>query len=265
MIYTCYEMIRDCREDKAEGWRHFITHYVPILRKLAAHYDPAPAQSADTVRAIERVLTAQRQPGSSLFQSLDPAPERWFVAQLRQKLVAELPAPPPDIEIELETVAQAFAPLTMTEKLAAWIETMRYSDAETGAMLRMAPVTVGKIRERSADLLRGQVDAWRRTLLAENGRALGVAAAAASGKDCLSPKVFLDVLDGRATWRGREQMEQHAAACLHCIDHFARLAEVIEVLRGIVPLDEAGSAPLMDLLGVQKSRTGLWKRLAGRG
>src|SRR5208283_3116557 len=171
MIYTCYEMIQDCRADKPEGWRYFVSNYVPVIRNLAAHYGPAPADGAEAVGFMERVLVAQRQPGSSLFQSLDPAPERWFVALLRQNVVAELPPCEPDIEIGLETVAAAFAPLTVTEKLAAWTETMRYDAAQTGALLRMAPQTVEKIRERSSELVRGQADAWSRTLLAENGRA----------------------------------------------------------------------------------------------
>jgi hypothetical protein len=264
MIYTCYEMIRDCRAAKPEGWRYFIANYVPVMRKLLAHYDPALANGPDAAGFIVRLLVAQRQPGSNLFQSLDPAPERWFVARLRQNLVAELSPGTPEIEIDLETAAAAFGPLTMTEKLAAWIETMRYNSAETGAMLRMAPQTVEKIRDRAAELLRGQVDAWRRTLLAENGNRLGLAAAALSGKDCLPPKVFLDVLDGRATWRGREQMEFHVAGCWHCIDHFARMAEVIELLRGIVPLEESEAAPFTQLLGVEKTRPAFWTRLAGR-
>ena len=263
MIYTCYEMIQDCRADKPEGWRYFISNYVPVIRKLVAHYDASLADSADAACFLERVLVAQRQPGSSLFQSLDPTPERWFVAQLRQKVVAQLPLREPAIEIGLDSVAAAFVPLTLTEKLAAWTETMRYNAEETGAMLRMAPQTVAKIRERAAELVRARADFWSRDLLAENGRKLAVAAAAASGEDCLPTKVFLDVLDGRTTWRGRDDLESHASRCMHCIDHFARMAEVIEVLRGVTPLSEADAAPWCELLGVQKPRPPLWKRLAG--
>ena len=78
MIYTCYEMIRDCRADKPEGWSYLISEYVPAVLKLLAHYAPG--------HSIERVLAAVCKPESSLFQSLEPSPERWFVAELRQKL-----------------------------------------------------------------------------------------------------------------------------------------------------------------------------------
>src|SRR5579859_2954622 len=81
MIYTCYDMIRDCRADRAEGWSHFITNYVPVIRQLAAHYFPHSGA------VLEPVLVALRRPESSLFQSLEPAPERWFVAELRQRVL----------------------------------------------------------------------------------------------------------------------------------------------------------------------------------
>src|SRR5579872_7394029 len=135
MIYTSYEMARDCRANLPQGWSYFAVNYVPVVRKLLAHYAPDdPAQ-------LDRVLLALRDPASSLFQNLEPSPERWFVAELRQKVLAQLPTPAPGIAIDLETVAAALEPLTMLEKQAAWIETMRYPAAATGAMLRVAPAT----------------------------------------------------------------------------------------------------------------------------
>jgi len=140
MIYTCYEMIRDCRADKPEGWLHFISNYIPAVRKIVAHYAPA---SADNLPAIVKSL---RQADSPLFQTLEPAPERWFVAELRQQVIAQLPAAAPEPLLDIEILSEAWQPLTLTEKLAAWLETMLYATAETGPMLRMASPTVEKIR-----------------------------------------------------------------------------------------------------------------------
>ncbi|SPE34944.1 conserved hypothetical protein [Candidatus Sulfopaludibacter sp. SbA3] len=256
MIYTCYEMVQDCRANKPEGWSYFISNYVPLIRKLLAHYGDSAA--------LERVLVAIHKPESSIFQSLEPAPERWFIAELRQKVLAETPLPAPEFALDLETAAAAFEPLTLVEKQAVWIQTMHYDAAETGAMMRMAPKTVEKIRERSEELLRGKVDAWRRNLLAENGRHLGQAAATSGGKDCLPAKVFLDILDGRTTWRGRETMEQHVLRCWHCIDHFSRMVEVVELIRGVQPLSAGEAAHFRELLGIELAKPPLWKRLMGR-
>ncbi len=248
MIYTCYDMVRDCRADRPEGWRYFITNYIPAIRKLVAHY------GGEDHALIERVVRAVRKPESSMFASLEPAPERWFLAELRQKVLGELPEPAPEIELGLETAAEAFAPLTVVEKQAVWIEGMGYSPEETGAMLRMAPATVAKIRDRAAELLRGQLDSWRRSLLRENGRRLGKLAAAARGPECPSAKAFLDILDGRTTWSGREQVERHVTGCLHCIDHFCRMAEVIELLRQVKPLAAEESQRWGTVLGIEMEK-----------
>jgi hypothetical protein len=248
MIYTCYDMVRDCRANRAEGWRYFLTSYVPVIRKLLAQY------ASDDERLMERVLRAVHKPELSIFDTLEPAPERWFIAELRQKVLAELPDPEPEIELDLETVAEAFAPLTVVEKQASWIEGMGYTADQTCAMLRMAPSTVAKIRERAAELLRGKSDTWRRSVLQENGKRLGQLAAAAGGPECLPPKAFLDVLDGRTTWFDREQMERHVTACFHCVDHFCRMAEVIELLRGVKPIGDDEAARWAKVLGVEAAK-----------
>ncbi|MGA7240675.1 MAG: hypothetical protein WBY44_33635 [Bryobacteraceae bacterium] len=250
MIYTCYEMIRDCRADKAEGWGYFVSNYAPVIRKLVVHY------GGD----FESALAMLRNPQSSPFQLMEPAPERWFVAEMRQKIVAAGPPATPDIPLDLETVVDALAPLTMTEKQAAWFETMRFAPQPTAEALRMAAGTVEKIRARADELIRGKVDSWRRELLAANGRALGLEAAQGATKDCLPAKTFLDMLDGRSTWRSREEIEQHVGKCWHCIDHFCRMAEVIEILRGMQPLSETEAAPLRKKLGIEAPKRAFWKR-----
>jgi hypothetical protein len=255
MIYTCYEMIRDCRTGIPEGWSYLITNYVPVLRRLEQHYGQAGGGPLP-----DRVLASLREPWSNLFQSLDPAPERCFVAELRQAALALLEPLPPVVAVDLETVAEAFQPLTMMEKQAAWLETMRYSAAATAPLLRMAPTTVEKIRGRSAELMRQKVDSWRSTLLSENGLALGRAAAAARGNECLPVKMFLDILDGRTTWRGREELERHVTGCWHCIDHFCRMAEVVELLRGNQPLGDAEAEPYRRMLGLTPAKRSFWQR-----
>ncbi len=259
MIYTCYEMVRDCRADVPEGWIYFISNYVPVMRKALAHY--APERAGDAL--LGQILVKVRTPDSFVFQSTEPPEERCFVAQLRQLLVGELEAPAAEIPIDLETLTAALGPLTMTEKQAAWLETMHYPPAQAGPMLRVSPETVEKVRDRAAELIRGKVDSWRRTLLAENGASLGREAAAGAGKDCLPAKAFLDVVDGRTTWRGREMMDRHLRDCWHCVDHFCRTLEVVHLLRGSQPLSEAECEPFRSLLGVAAPKRGGWKRLIG--
>ena len=264
MIYTCYDMIRDCRADRLEGWSYFVKGYVPVIQKLAAHYFPDFAGPG----RVEQVLLALRRSESSLFHSFDPAPERWFVAELRQHVLAALesfqPASEPELQLDLETLGRALEPFTLLEKQTVWLETMRYPSVLAGVLLRMDPRTVDKIREKAAGRLREQMDHWRRSLLAETGLRLGRSANVAATPDCVPAKSFLDVLDGRATWRGREDLERHVVGCWHCVDHFCRLAEVLELLRGLKPLSEAEAAPFHAALGISKPRSrGGWRRWLG--
>ena len=256
MVYTCFEMIRDCRADLPQAWRYFAANYVVPIRRIAEHYAPGQV-------SIEQLLLSLRQPDSSLYQTTDPSPERWFVSELRQAVLARVQAPAPAIPLDLETVTEALAPLTMVEKQAVWLEAMRYPAPVTAEMMRVAPATVEKIRARASELLRGKVDAWNQTLLSDNGLTLGREAAAAGGKDCLPVKAFLDILDGRTTWRNRELMEQHVTGCWHCIDHYSRMVEVVTVMRACPPLNAAEAAPYYKLLGVKAEKRPVWKRLMG--
>ncbi len=260
MIYTCYEMVRDCRADLPEGWTHFISYYVPVIRRAVVHYAPERAGDAGL---LDHILVTIRKPETGIFQSSEQPEERWFVAQVRQLMVAELGAPAAEISIDLETLTAALEPLTMTERQAAWFETMGYSPAQVGPMLRVSAETVEKVRDRAAELIRGKVDSWRRTLLAENGPALGREAAAGAGPDCLPTKAFLDVVDGRTAWRDREMMDRHLRTCWHCVDHFCRMLEVVQLLRGSQPLSEAESVPFRALLGVAAPKRSGWKRFGG--
>jgi hypothetical protein len=265
MIYTCYDMIRDCRAGRPEGWSYFISGYVPVIQKLAAHYFP---DLAAVPGRIEQVLIVLKRSESSLFDSLDPSPERWFVAELRQRVLDafEVIQPPqvPELQLDLETLGRALEPFTLLEKQAVWLETMRYPSGPAGVLLRMDPRTVDKVRDKAAGRLREQVDHWSLSLLADTGRQLGRSAATAGTRDCVPAKAFLDVLDGRATWRGREDLEGHVVLCWHCLDHFCRLAEVLELLRGLKPLSETDAAPFHAALGISKpANRGGWRRWLG--
>jgi hypothetical protein len=264
MIYTCFEMVEDCRAGKAAGWNHLITTYVPVIRRLLAHYFPERAADA---ALIERVLLALREPGSSLYQKLDTAGERVFVCQLRQAVMAAVESDhasaAPALEIDLDTLQEALASLTATEREAVWYETMRYGAADVGRLLRMAPETVEKIRDRAAGLIRAQLDTWTRSLLTDNGPQLGRAAAALTTPDCDAPKVYTDMLDGRTMWRDREIAETHLTRCLHCVDHYCRMIEAADLIRNSPPLTEAEGASFRRLLGVELPAKPLWKRLIG--
>lgn len=265
MIYTCYDMIRDCRADRPQGWSYFVTNYLPAMRSFIAHYFP----ERDHTALIERVLLALRNPESGLFRSLDPVPERAFVSELRQHVLAAVEGDrageEPEIGLDLETLSGALSELTMVEKQVVWFETMRYEKPDVAAMLKMSPETVEKIRVKASELIRGKVDRWRRSLIQDNGAQLGRAAAALKSESCLPAKALLDVIDGRSNWYSRDEMDRHIAGCWYCIDNFCRLREVCEILRHSAPLTEPEAWRFLTLLGLKPQKASGWKRLFAAG
>lgn len=254
-------MIRDCRDGRPEGWSYFVSHYVPVVRRLLAHYF---SDRAGEGALMERVLVKLRDPQSRLFQSLDPAPERLFVAELRQHVrravETDRASPAPEMALDVETLGAALESFTLTEKLVVWFETMRYGAQDAGRMLRMSAETADKIRVRASESIRGKLDAWRSSILVDNGLILGQAAAGLATKDCPPAKVFCDVIDGRATWRGREEMERHVKGCFHCLDHYCRLLEASDLLRVAKPLAEDEASQYRRMLGIEAPKRSFWKR-----
>lgn len=256
MVYTTYEMVQDCRTDESAGWRFFVRQYVPVIQRLLVQY-------GNHRTPIEGVLQKIHAPESSIFRSLEPLPERPFVAELRQAVLRQIAPPQESAGLDLDVLAAAWEPMTLVEKQAAWLEAMNYGAAEAGEMLCMSAATVEKIRGRAADSIRSRVDTWSSDILAANGAALGRAAADAAKEGCVPAKTFLDIVDGRTTWRGREEMEQHVCACWHCIDYFCRLIEAVELLRRLKPLTDQEAAPFEKLLGIEAAGKSGWKRWFG--
>lgn len=262
-VYTSFDMMSDCRANKREGWSFFVTQYLPVCRALLAHY--FADRAADTA-LLGRVATATCRPESGLFADRGLALEREFVGDLRQHVLAAVEADraseaavaPLDLEI-LTKALEAFTPL---ERQAAWLMTMRYDAAETARILRMEPKTVEAVRERAIDAVRHHVDNRSRDILETNGVALGRDTAAGKTDSCLPARAFLDLLDGKMTWRRRQDMEFHLNTCWHCVDHLCRLREVDELLRFNKPLTPEDAAPFLALLGVPaEEKKPLWKRM----
>lgn len=253
----------DCRANKREGWSFFVTQYLPVCRALLAHYFAVCA--ADTA-PLGRVAAATCRPESGLFADRGLALEREFVGDLRQHVLAAVEADHPSGSaaepLDLEILTKALEPLTPLERQAAWLMTMRYDAAEAARILRMESTTVEAVRERAIEAVRRHVDHWSRDILETNGAALGRDAAAGKTDSCLPARAFLDLLDGKMTWRRRQDMEFHLNTCWHCVDHLCRLREVDELLRFNQPLTAEEAVPFLELLGVPaEAKKPLWKRM----
>jgi len=263
-VYTSYQMVPDCRANKSEGWTFLVTQYVPVMRTLLARYFPERAADA---ALINRILAPICRPDSDLFQDRGMSPEREFVADLRQHLLAAVEADRAGVvalaPVDLEILTNALAEFTALERQAVWMRTMRYDAASAGPILRMEVSTAESAAERAAEALRGHLDQWSRDVLETNGAALGREAALARTENCLPSRSFLDMIDGKMTWKRRGDIEFHLTQCWHCVDYFCRLREVDEIMRTNKPLTVAEAAPFLALLGIKpaEEKKSFWKRI----
>ncbi|MCC6344734.1 MAG: hypothetical protein IT166_21215 [Bryobacterales bacterium] len=262
-IYTCPDMIRDCRADRPEGWSYLVTTYVPFIRRLLKHYYAGKAEGELT----HRVLRALRNPQSALFAAPGAGTEREFAAMLRQEVLrlaeAEEAGATAEVDLDLETFSAALGPFTVTEKQLVWFESMAYDAESTALLMNIEVSTVQKARDRAEEALRQALDRWRRGMLGDNGFALGKLAVAARKADCLAAKAYLEIIDGRITWARKRDYDFHMGGCWHCVDFFCRIREADFALRQVRPLSAEEARPLRELLGLPDGNKSPWRRLFG--
>ena len=242
-VYTSFDMIEDCRRNRPEGWTYFVRHYAAAALAFARRY--RPERAGDPVALVAGLARAD----SPLFAA--GLPERDFVAELRQRVLEGEPAEW-TLAFDFAEFARRLEPFTVIEKQAVWLETMRYDVAAAGAMLKMLPESVERVRSKAAELVGP---------LAGHACAFARATAAVRTEKCPPSAALLDYIDGRLTWTAREEVEGHVNSCWHSVDHLCRLREAAELLRSTAPLSDAECAPYLEALGITAARRPLWKRL----
>jgi hypothetical protein len=243
-VYTCFDMVADCKAGKSEGWIHLVRTFVPALRWFASHYN----LDEDTV---PRSLLAIRDE----IHNWEPMTDREIAAKLRPEL------PLVHSRLDLAVLAGAFEPFTLVERQLVWLETMGYDAVKAARLMRMSEQTATKIRERASDFLRAKLDDWSQTLLRDNGVSLGSQARAAMPDEAVPFHHYIEMIDGRLTWQVRSDVERKLEASWHEIDHFCRIREADAAMRESTPLTRAEADGYLDVFGLKPRRQPLWKRV----
>lgn len=226
-VYTCYDMVADCQAAKPEGWMFFAQRIVPALRLMARHYNLGED-------AVRRFVTKP-----DLLRDAVPMPERELLTHQREALLsAGGYAGGKAGTLELETVAEAFAELTLVERQIAWLDTFEYSTAEAAWLLRASEETAAKARAKAGDALRAKLDSWTATMLRDNGSLLGAEARATKPAEASSLRICYDLIDGRLTWRDRADFDHRLQESWWEIDQLCRAREADEALRASKNLTE---------------------------
>lgn len=244
-------MIADCRAGKPEGWRFLARNFVPPIRWLLARYGKGEAE----LRA--QLVELKNGGGMARFE---PMVYRQFIAGMRPE-----PAVTGEAPFDLAALSEAMTDVPALERQNLWFETMGYDVAETARLLRQSVETATAARDRMLEQLRTKLDSWTRTMLRDHGPALGAAARADKPAEPVSFRLYLDVIDGRATWQNRADVERALLAHWYEIDQFCRVREADAAYTDTKPLTEEEAAPYLELLGVGPAKASFFRRLAGRG
>jgi hypothetical protein len=260
-VYTCYDMITDIRAGKPEGWHYFIVNCVPAIRHFLKHYRPGVT---DLDGETERLMLRFREDPGSAIRTLEPTAEREFFFAMRQDVLRETPdsAQDPPGELSLEALSAALTDFTPLERQIVWFGGMGYDPDRIAHMLSMVSTTAEKVRERAEESLRGHCDNWSRGMMQAHGPVLGRLAAAGNPERRTANKQLLDLIDGRAGWNEKQEIDQLLQHSWTNVDHLCRLRETTQMGRELKPLPEEEAARFRDALGLApRSKAPFWKRI----
>lgn len=240
-VYTCLDMVRDCRAGRWEGWDHFITEYLPFCQAVIEHYLPERSTEPDILRTLMVIFS---RPECPIFEISGVALEREFLLGLRNTVLEQLRPrqsgqPAPD--------ASRLADISALERQIGWLETMGYEDRDTARMLNLDQQTVASARAKLREALQG-------------ASLFGTVLEAAS-PNCIIPRLLADYTDGRLTWQTRETVERHLNGCWRCVDLLCRVRESEFLMHRRPQLQAEQLERLREVKGIQRPRKSLWRKV----
>jgi hypothetical protein len=254
-VYTCYDMIADCRAGKDAGWEYLITNFVPAVRRLLRHYAP----ERDTDEEIKTYLTALRDDSDSPIRVLNASTGREFLFGLRDHLVRWASAQA-DVEdtVDIERFAAALAELTVVERQIAWYAVLGYDADAAGAIMRVSPSTSLLVIERAAALL---ADETPGISLQGQSAALQAAARSLELEKEVALSEYLHFIDGQLGWSSRKDVEMALERSWREVDRSCRIREADDATRDTEPLTVEEGAVLLSSIGMAPKQKSFWQKV----
>lgn len=253
-IRTIFSMVEDCARGERLGWAEFVRDFAGIARSLLAHYFPTLIPDLD-----EHVIAVFRRAGGhpnaptpgthpnegsgAWFAGLSFTNEREFMMAFRDLVFAygreqeRAPAPP----IALDQLRAIMQDLMLLERELLWLFTKGYDAQRIAAIMMNAAATAEAVQrvagERLQALLPGPPPQRSKTgfvgdpgaapeALTASARVLMEMAEQSKTEQCVSLKIFNNLVNGQLSWRERELAEEHMSNCFYCIDRFTTFQEM---------------------------------------
>ncbi len=232
-MITFHKILAGCEAGERGSWQTFLGEYTPIVFKLADIYLPSgPEARAALWQETVGALTAN---GFERLRAFDHQAEREFLTDLRgflleqgaRKLdrsrdVAGAPTPTPEV------VSALLKGLPLLHQEILFLKLAGYSDATLEKMLRITPSIaeqgLARLQADYAVILEKEQDvclwpaAWLELLRH---------ARAAETEDCPPLRQFVRIQDGQTSWYDKDPVERRMAECLHCLEGWTALRELV--------------------------------------
>ncbi len=273
MVLTFHKILSGCEEGRREAWQEFLSNYTPALLQILGLY--VPYCRGERQNEIWReTLGALSANNFERLRTFDHQSEREFLLDLRVFLLeknstgldpardaTEAPGP------NAENVSALLKGLPLLHQVVLFLKLAGYSDAALEGLLRITPAIAHKGLERLqanySIILRREQDmnlwpvAWMNLLRH---------AWAAKTEDCPPQRQFVRILDGQTGWYDKDPVEQHVADCLHCLERWTALREIVYWKREAKPLHSQEVGPFLACLPLQagsKTEKSFLRRMFG--
>jgi hypothetical protein len=271
-LLTFHKILPGCEAGNPEAWRAFLADYTPMALQFFGVYSPwAPDAALECWHGALRALSAN---ACATLKGFSHQSEREFLVDLRAFLqdwsatkldsshdAADPPAP------TVQTLNALLSGLPLLHQEIAFLTLAGYSQVTLERILRLTPTVAGEGLER---LRTG----YHRVLERSEDRCLwpsawiGLCRAARADvqKDCTPLRQLVRILDGQASWYDKTPAEEHCAKCLHCLELWTSLVEVVawDRARQLWPAERVETL-MVDIPALpDTARKSLLNRLFGR-
>jgi hypothetical protein len=166
-----------------------------------------------------------------------------------------------------ETLTALLAGLPIVHQEISFLTLAGYSQKAIENILRISPAVaeegLARLRANYAAVVERSED---RCLWPSAWIAIGKAARADEKKDCTPLRQLIRILDGQASWYDKSPAEIHRSQCLHCLEIWTSMLEVVSWERTRQPWPEEEITPLLTVIPLKPERRkpSLFARMLGK-
>lgn len=232
-LVTFHRILSGCESGSVEAWKAFLEEYSPVALELCRVYFPSPASLR---MELWRVAVARlRERDCVELRKLDHQGEREFLAGLRTLLLLlggeRLPssaAAADGLTPSVEAVQALLKDQLLVHQQILFLKLAGYSNGTLEKILMVSP----RVAKDALERLRAGYPAALgqredRCLWPGAWNALLHRVQSSRSDHCPSLRQFVRMLDGQATWYDKTPIEQHMGQCLHCLERWTALREVV--------------------------------------